>query len=299
MNQYSPVHIRLALINLLGLTGVLVVNTFANTLPINGITTGELSAEYPNLFVPAGITFAIWGVIYLALVGFSVYSVTMAFQKGAAAKGRTDFLGVIGPWFFISCLANMTWIIAWHHRMIWISVFLMLILLTSLIAIYTRLYIGRVVRPAEKIWVHLPFSIYLGWITVATVANITALLVHLGWSGAPLSESTLGSHPHRSRSCPGDADGSVATGFRLRAGHYLVACGYQPQSTCIGFLALGSGSPDGYSGYRHGPDQYGDDRDQTAGVKAGGKEGNCGIVELRNCVIAELRDCVIAELRDY
>lgn len=186
MNQYSPVHIRLALINLLGLTGVLVVNTLANTLPINGITTGELSAEYPNLFVPAGITFAIWGVIYLALVGFSVYSVTIRLQKGAAANGRTDFLGVIGPWFFISCLANMTWIIAWHHRMIWISEFLMLILLTSLIAIYIRLYIGRVVRPAEKIWVHLPFSIYLGWITVATVANITALLVHLGWSGAPL-----------------------------------------------------------------------------------------------------------------
>ena len=190
MSQPIYATIRLSLINLLGLTGVLVVNTLANTLPINGITTGELSAEYPNLFVPAGITFAIWGVIYLALVGFSVYSVTMAFQKGAAAKGRPDFLGVIGPWFFISCLANMTWIIAWHHRMIWISVFLMLILLTSLIAIYTRLYIGRVVRPAEKIWVHLPFSIYLGWITVATVANITALLVHLRWSGAPLSEST-------------------------------------------------------------------------------------------------------------
>lgn len=182
------VPVRLSLMNLVGVSGVLVVNTLANTLPINGITTGQLSDEYPNLFVPAGITFAIWGVIYMALIGFSIYSVAMAFQKSGTEKGRTDFLMVIGPWFFISCLANMTWIVTWHHRMIWVSVFLMLILLTSLIAIYTRLYIGRVVRPAEKIWVHLPFSIYLAWITVATVANITALLVHMGWSGAPLSE---------------------------------------------------------------------------------------------------------------
>ncbi len=189
MSSYSPVHIRMALINLLGLAGVLVVNVLANALPINGVTTGQLSDEYPNLFVPAGITFAIWGVIYLALLGFSIYSLSMAFQRGATAKGRTDFLGIIGPWFFISCLANATWILAWHHRMIWLSVFLMLILLTSLIAIYTRLYIGRVVRPSEKICVHLPFSIYLGWITVATVANITALLVDVGWTGTPLTEA--------------------------------------------------------------------------------------------------------------
>lgn len=190
MSAYSPVHIRMALINLLGLTGVLIVNILANALPINGVTTGQLSDEYPNLFVPAGITFAIWGVIYLGLLGFSIYSLSMAFQKGATAKGRTDFLGIIGPWFFISCLANATWVLAWHHQMVWLSVFLMLILLTSLIAIYTRLYIGRVVRPAEKICVHLPFSIYLGWITVATVANMTALLVYMGWSGSPFSEAT-------------------------------------------------------------------------------------------------------------
>ncbi len=188
MTHYSPAHIRLALINLVGLTGVLILNTLANALPINGVTTGQLSDEYPNLFVPAGMTFAIWGVIYLFLIGFSIYSLAVAFQKGSSAKGKADFLGLIGPWFFISCLANATWILAWHHRMVGLALILMLVLLTSLIAIYTRLYIGRVVRPAEKIWVHLTFSIYLGWITVATVANITAWLVDLGWSGAPLSE---------------------------------------------------------------------------------------------------------------
>ena len=85
MSNYSPAHIRLALINLLGLVGVLVVNTLANTLPINGVTTGQLSDEYPNLFVPAGLTFAIWGVIYLLLIGFSIYSLATVFQKNATA----------------------------------------------------------------------------------------------------------------------------------------------------------------------------------------------------------------------
>ncbi len=193
MTTYSPSHIRLALINLVGLTGVLILNTLANTLPINGVTTGQLSDEFPNLFVPAGMTFAIWGVIYLFLIGFSIYSLAVVLQKGSSARGRADFLGLIGPWFFISCLANATWILAWHHRMVGLALILMLVLLTSLIAIYTRLYIGRVVRPAEKIWVHLTFSIYLGWITVATVANVTAWLVDMGWTGAPLSEASWSS----------------------------------------------------------------------------------------------------------
>lgn len=190
MSNYSPVHIRFALINLLGLVGVLVINTLANTLPINGVTTGQLSDEYPNLFVPAGLTFAIWGVIYLLLIGFSIYSVATVFQKNATVTGKTDFLGLIGPWFFISCLANMMWIYAWHHRLVLMSLILMLILLTSLIAIYQRLYIGRVVRPMEKLLVHVPFSVYLGWISVATIANVTTLLVHWGWTGGPLSEAT-------------------------------------------------------------------------------------------------------------
>ncbi|HRW75419.1 MAG: hypothetical protein H6568_16785 [Lewinellaceae bacterium] len=190
MSNYSPAHIRLALINLLGLVGVLVVNTLANTLPINGVTTGQLSDEYPNLFVPAGLTFAIWGVIYLLLIGFSIYSLATVFQKNATATGKTDFLGMIGPWFLISCLANMMWIVAWHHRMVVLSLVLMIILLTSLIAIYRRLYIGRVVRPLEKMWMHIPFSVYLGWISVATIANVTTLLVHWGWTGGPLREAT-------------------------------------------------------------------------------------------------------------
>ncbi len=178
----------LVLINAVALAGTLFVNSMANALPINGVTTGALSDEYPNLFVPAGLTFAIWGIIYLQLLGFSIYAMAMVFRGSSTQHGRSGFVRDIGPWFLISCLANMTWLIAWHYRHVGMALALMIVLLVSLVAIYQRLKIGRIVRPAEKFFVHLPFSIYLGWISVATVANVTALFVHQGWSGGPLGE---------------------------------------------------------------------------------------------------------------
>ncbi len=163
----------LTLLNIAGWIGVVTVNALANALPINGYTTGELSNMYPNLFTPAGITFSIWAVIYLALFAFVVYT----------SLRKTEGLKLIGLWFFVSCLANAGWILAWHHRMMVLSVFIMLILLFSLVQAYRNLGIGiRKVSPAEKYCVHAPFSIYLGWITVATVANITTLLVDIGWN---------------------------------------------------------------------------------------------------------------------
>lgn len=163
----------LKLLNLLGLLAVLVVNALANILPINGYTTGELSALYPNLFVPAGFTFSIWGVIYLGLTGFSIY------QLFRADVARSQ----IGPLFFLNAVLNCGWILAWHHRMLVLSVFIMLGLLFTLIAIYRRLDIGQSqVSTAERWLVHAPFSIYLAWISIATVANITALLVAGNWA---------------------------------------------------------------------------------------------------------------------
>lgn len=179
----------LVLLNALALTGTLVVNSLANALPINGMTTGDISDAYPNLFVPAGLTFAIRGIIYLQLLAFSIYAMTMLFTRSSLQEGRLAFVRVIGPWFLMSCLANMTWIVAWHYLHVGLALALMLVLLVSLVAIYQRLRIGRIVRPAEKFFVHLPFSVYLGWISVATVANVTALLVDRGWTGGPLSES--------------------------------------------------------------------------------------------------------------
>ncbi len=165
-------------LNTLGYILVVIVNALASILPINGITTGEVSARYDNLFVPAGLTFSIWGLIYLLLGIFVVYQWIIARHHTTEAS----FIGKVGAWFFVSCLANAGWIFAWHHEMLNVSLVLMLVLLASLLAIYLRLGTGvKFVSRAEQLLVHLPFSIYLGWISVATIANVSALLVSIRW----------------------------------------------------------------------------------------------------------------------
>ena len=164
-------------LNLLAFLGTVTVNGLANALPINGQNTGEISDRFQVYFVPAGYVFSIWGLIYLGLLGFVVYQLL-------PAQRNNQRLGRIGYWFVLSCLANGIWILLWHYEFFALTVVVMLILLISLIAIYLRLDIGRVqVTTAEKWLVDIPFSIYLGWITVATVANVTTLLSHWSWSG--------------------------------------------------------------------------------------------------------------------
>lgn len=169
----------LAIINLIGFILVVVINGLANGLPINGLTTGELSDMYPNLFVPAGFTFSIWGLIYLLLLLFVIYQLRSGDQR------PTTVLSAIGYWFAISCLANASWILAWHYIQVPLSLLIMLMILGSLIVIYTRLSTIEL-SSTERWLVHLPFSVYLGWITVATIANGTTLLVNNGWNGGSL-----------------------------------------------------------------------------------------------------------------
>ena len=176
----------LSILNLLSFVSIVIVNYLAVTLPLNNKTTGVLSDQYPNLFVPVGLTFSIWGIIYLLLGIFIVYQLGYAFKKDTQ---NSSFLEKIGILFFVSCLANFTWIFAWHFEMVPLSLFIMLILLISLIVIYQKLNIGRSeASKSEKYLVHLPFSVYLGWITIATIANTTALLVNLNWNRLGLSE---------------------------------------------------------------------------------------------------------------
>ena len=178
--------LSLSILNLLGFLGTVVVNALATTLPINNITTGALSDLYPNLFVPAGLTFAIWGLIYILLGIFVVYQLMPSVRSDAR---KADFIQRIGPLFFISCLANIGWIYTWHYKIVPLSMVLMLILFGSLLAIYLRLRVGKSEAPkTEKYLVHLPFSVYLGWITIATIANATALLVNIGWNAWGLGE---------------------------------------------------------------------------------------------------------------
>jgi hypothetical protein len=167
----------LPILNIISFTGVIIINALANILPLNGYTTGEVAAKFPNLFTPAPITFSIWGVIYFLLALFIVYQ-----AKGLVASKNTNekVLEQINYLFILSSLANIGWIFAWHYLRIKLSFLVMLVLLFPLVLIYKRLKIGKEqVTKGEKYFVHLPFSVYLGWITVATLANLTVLLVDL------------------------------------------------------------------------------------------------------------------------
>jgi len=185
MNRSRSVLI-LSILNLLGFLGTVAVNVLANVLPINNITTGALSDLYPNLFVPAGLTFAIWGLIYVLLGIFVIYPLIPSVRRDPQ---KVDFVQKIGPLFFISCLANIGWIFAWHYQILPLSLIFMLILLGCLLFIYLRLNVGKSeTTRAERYFAHLPFSVYLGWITIATIANVTALLVNINWNTWGLGE---------------------------------------------------------------------------------------------------------------
>jgi hypothetical protein len=159
----------------------LVVNTLANALPLNGQNTGEISDRFQVYFVPAGYVFSIWGLIYLGLIAFAVY-------QALPAQRLNPRLQATGWWAVLAGLSNSAWIFLWHYEQFPLTLVAMLTLLLSLIVIYLRLGIGRTaVSLAETLAVRLTFSIYLGWITVATVANVTSLLDYLNWDGFGIS----------------------------------------------------------------------------------------------------------------
>ena len=168
---------------LLSLVLTLVVNVLANALPINGLTTGEISDRFPILFVPAGYVFSIWGLIYLALIVFAIYSIT--------PKGRQDEqIDAISWWFIAANLFNTAWILLWHYLQFTLTLIPIFGLLISLAAIYVMLGVGHSQRSlAQRLMVEVPFGIYLGWATVAVVANVTQVLYSTGWRGAPLTEA--------------------------------------------------------------------------------------------------------------
>jgi hypothetical protein len=168
-------------LNVLALIATLVVNGLANALPFNGLTTGEISDRFDVYFVPAAYVFSIWGLIYVALTLFVVYQVLPSQRENRR-------LGRIGYLFALSCLANMAWLFLWHYELFALSLMAMFALLITLVTIYLRLDIGRAsVSTTEKWLVDVPFSLYLGWITVATIANVTSVLDYINWSGWGIS----------------------------------------------------------------------------------------------------------------
>jgi len=197
----------LSIASALAFLAVLVVNVLANALPLNGVTTGQLSDEIPNLFVPAGLTFSIWGVIYLLLAGYVLYAIREAWRKNGDGGGWTARDAVL---FLLNAAANIGWIFAWQWRHVALSMALMLVILGTLIALELSieqkmkkggaLSLAEPLSPGEpsaqprpqrssrarhlrRFFLSVPIRVYLGWISVATIANATALLVKLGWNG--------------------------------------------------------------------------------------------------------------------
>jgi hypothetical protein len=176
----------LAIISVVFFLGVVTVNALANTLPINGVNTGQLSDEIPNLFVPAGLTFSIWGLIYLLLAGYAGALLFAAFRSLGGAWGAVD-----AGLFIANMAGNIGWILAWHYRMVGLAMILMLLILASLAWLQERNWrrSAKADYPAGRggavlrFLLSTPINVYLGWICVATIANATALLVSLGWDG--------------------------------------------------------------------------------------------------------------------
>lgn len=178
-----------AILSLLLFMAVLAANWAATSLPLNGVTTGALSDELPNLFVPAGLTFSIWGLIYALLVGQMAAILMTAFGRRAAGAGL-NWLADDGWILALNLAANIGWIFAWQWRLVGLSLAIMLVLLGSLIALEERAYARKApdskdtgLSPARSFFLSTPVNVYLGWIMVATIANVTALLVRLGWNG--------------------------------------------------------------------------------------------------------------------
>lgn len=157
-------------LNAVLLVATLIVNALATLLPLGGRDTKEISDMFKNLLTPAGFAFSIWSLIYLLLIGFVIYSFV------AERKGRST-AAAPGIWFAVSCVLNMAWLFCWQYLLTELSVVVMLLLLATLIIVYLRTRLnGERLEVADIAFVKVPFSLYLGWISVATIVNISALI---------------------------------------------------------------------------------------------------------------------------
>jgi benzodiazapine receptor len=161
--------------NVVAVIAALVMNTLVNILPLNGVTTGQVSDSYPNLFTPPGYVFSIWGVIYILAIVFMIY-------QARPSQRSEPYLIQIGFLYIISAVANVFWLFIFHYsygvpQLFVVSLVPMTVLLLCLLAIYQRLGVGKgEVSWNQKLAVHLPISVYLGWISLAIIANIASVL---------------------------------------------------------------------------------------------------------------------------
>jgi len=171
--------------NIVAFVFTVIVNSLAgSTKLIGGVTTAQISDANPTLITPAGYVFSIWGIIYILLGVFVV------FQALPSQKGK-EYTKKIGWLFVLSSIINIAWLFLWQYNFLSLSVVLIFLLLITLIFIYTRLGIGKTqAKLSEKLATQLPFSVYLGWITIASIANVSVTLVSIGWDGFGIGTET-------------------------------------------------------------------------------------------------------------
>lgn len=165
--------------NLTAILAAFGINVLANVAPINGLTIGEISNTFFRevLVIPANYAFAIWGIIYLGLMTFAVY-------QALPAQRQNPDLRRLGYLVVVASLAQIAWVFLFQYRLFALSLVAMLAILLSLIGSYWRLGIGtKRVSKQERWFIHIPLSIYLAWISVATIVNVALTLDHLGWRG--------------------------------------------------------------------------------------------------------------------
>lgn len=176
----------LPILNAVLLLIMVAVSYLSNTGLFNGETMASISARYPTLVTPAGYAFSIWGLIYLGLLGFVIFTMRSLSGRPDAVEASQQ----AGPWFVLSCLANICWVLAWMYRYTGLSVLIMVLLLVCLckIILRTKMELTDPLLPTIA-FVWWPFSLYVGWIMVALVANVAYFLRSVGWDGAGLSQS--------------------------------------------------------------------------------------------------------------
>jgi hypothetical protein len=161
--------------------GVIFVNYLAGTGQINNTSTGYISDKYPTAITPAGYAFSIWSLIYLGLIAFSIYQ--------ALPKNSERFRN-IRTVYILNCAANCAWLYLWHYEQIAATIAVMLIILATLVFINLNLMKSQ---SAAELWLaRVPFNIYFGWITAATILNVTIALVFLNVTVSPLLTTVSG-----------------------------------------------------------------------------------------------------------
>ena len=167
----------LQILNLITVIAVIIVNMFANILPLNGVNTGTVSDLYANYFTPAGYVFSIWFIIYLQATIFAIYQVRKS-------QREQPYIGQISIFYLLAGLANIGWIFLFHYSanpinppFFYGATVLLLTIVLLLLFTYIRLGVGKTDVPrAQRLGIHLHFSVYLAWLSVASIAGIASAI---------------------------------------------------------------------------------------------------------------------------